>query len=305
MKSWKIILINIVALIFLLVVADYIFFNVEKASYLKLCNASDGFFDDKQIVHFAKEIPHSYIFIDEERSFDKKSDKSVLLLGCSYTYGANLNPNQTFSYYLSELTGRTVYNLGVCGGSIHQSLYLTGQDDFAKKYPNVDLVIYTFISDHLNRNNEFLKCYVFNPYCNFRFVKKGDEFVRPSEWYAFPSKIYLFRFFLEAFTAVKNSPIFYQKNCKNFVEMMNKTKDNIKKNYPNAKIVFFFYHCYEEPLLINNFDKDIYVLSTDDFNNLDLDNVKYRHGEDWHPSEKAWQEIVPILINKLHEIKYL
>ncbi len=305
MKKFKVVFINIFAIFLLIVIADFVFFNIEKKFYLHLCKTSNGFFDENQSVHFAKDVPHSFVDIDNSRSFEKNSNKSILLLGCSYTYGANLNPNQTFSYYLSEITGRTVYNLGVCGGSVQQALYLTSQENFAKKYPNVDLVIYTFISDHINRNNDFLKCQVYLPYCNFRLVKKGDEFVQASEWYAFPSKIYIFRFLLESLTAIKNSPLGYKQNCYNFVEMMNKTRDNIKKNYPDAKIVFLFYHCKEEPILVQNFSKDIYLISTSSFENLDLDNLKYRHGEDWHPSEQVWKDVVPRLVKKLEEIDYL
>ena len=305
MQKFKIILINIVAIIVILTIADFVFFEIEKRDYLKECETSNGFFSQANVTHFVKNIPTSYVIPDEKRSFDKKSAKSILLLGCSFTYGAGLEPEQTFSYYLSKQTGRTVYNLGISGGSIQQALYLTGKEDFGKKYPNVDLVIYTFISDHLNRNNEFLRCNVFKPYCNFRLVKKGDNYVKADEWYAFPSKIFLFRFFLEGLTSIKNSQIFYKKNCETFVDMVNRTEKNLKEKYPDAKFVFFFYHCEKNPLLIDNFNKDIYVLSTEDLENLDLEDKKYRHGNDWHPSEKAWPEIVPKLTKKLHEINCL
>ncbi len=306
MKKFYFVLINIFVIALLLIIADYSFFAVEKAKYLRECETSAGFFKKNQIVHYAEEIKHSFITTGEEdRTFDKKSDKAIMLLGCSYTFGAELEPNQTFSYYLSEQTNRTVYNLGVNGGGIQQALYLTTQPDFVQNHPNVDLIIYTFIEDHLNRNNEFLKCSIFSPYCNFRLVKKGDKYVTPNEWYANPSKIYLFRFLLDGITAVKNSKFFYKKNCETFVDMVNKTEQNLKKMYPDAKFVFLFYHCKKPQILTDNFDKDICILSTIDDLNLNLDNVKYRHGDDWHPSELAWQTIVPRLVEKLHKINYL
>lgn len=81
--------------------------------------------------------------------------------------------------------------------------------------------------------------------------------------------------------------------------MVNRTEKNLKKRYPDAKFVFLFYHCEKNPLLIDNFNKDIYVLSTGDLDNLDLEDEKYRHGNDWHPTEKVWQDLVPLLVEKL------
>ena len=55
----------------------------------------------------------------------------------------------------------------------------------------------------------------------------------------------------------------------------------------------------------DNFNKDIYVLSTGDLDNLDLEDEKYRHGNDWHPTEKVWQDLVPLLVEKLKTQKCL
>ena len=98
---------------------------------------------------------------------------------------------------------------------------------------------------------------------------------------------------------------FYKKNCETFVDMVNRTEKNLKKRYPDAKFVFLFYHCEKNPLLIDNFNKDIYVLSTGDLDNLDLEDEKYRHGNDWHPTEKVWQDLVPLLVEKLKTQKCL
>lgn len=43
--------------------------------------------------------------------------ESIVLFGCSCTYGVGLAEDETISYYLQELTGRQVVNLGVPGGS--------------------------------------------------------------------------------------------------------------------------------------------------------------------------------------------
>lgn len=297
----KIVLISGFLVIILLVIADFVFFGIEKSRFVKKYETYK-FFNPNQISHFVKDVPHSVVKTDKNRSFIKNSEKSILLLGCSYTFGSNLEANQSFSYYLSNLTGRTVYNLAVEGGGIQQALYLTDDKDFSNKYKNVDLIIYTFISDHINRNNRFLNSSVFSPVCNFRMVKHGDKYVKANEWYAFPSKFFLFRYFLDGVVAIKNSDKFYQENCDSFVDMVNHTKRNLKKNYPDAKFVFLFFQTDKSVDLTKNFDKDIYVLSTNDFDEIDLTRPEYRHGEDWHPTEKVWQDLVPVLKSRLNKI---
>ena len=305
MKKFQLILLNIFIIVILLVIADYGFFTFEKTKYIKFSSSSEGFFDKNQIVHFAKNIHHSAIPVEEERSFIKKSDKSILLLGCSYTYGSNLEANQSFSYYLSSITGQTVYNLGIPGAGVQYALYMTSQDEFAKKYPNVELAIYTFIDDHLNRNNELIKCSIFAPYCNFRMVKKGDKYVKASEWYAFPSKFFLFRYFLDGVVSIRNSKIFYEKNCKTFADMLNLTNRNLKKMYPNSKFVFLCYQYDKNSEWFKYLDKDILVLSTYDIKEIDLNRPEYRHGNDPHPTEKVWKDLVPLLVEKLKTQKCL
>ena len=49
---------------------------------------------------------------------------AILLLGCSSTYGVGVAEDETLSYYLENLTGRQVVNLGTPGGSNSLISYL-------------------------------------------------------------------------------------------------------------------------------------------------------------------------------------
>jgi hypothetical protein len=52
------------------------------------------------------------------KEFDKIDWKnSIVVLGCSHTYGAGVAIDETFSHYLSLLTNREVVNMGVNSGS--------------------------------------------------------------------------------------------------------------------------------------------------------------------------------------------
>lgn len=89
----------------------------------------------------------------------------ILFIGDSVTFGEELNYDQTFVAQISQLLGDKfeVVNLGVQGYGTDQSLALMKQliDQIQPKY-----VVYTFITDHLNRNLNYdrrlhLKCFVF------------------------------------------------------------------------------------------------------------------------------------------------
>lgn len=309
MKYIKIILINFVIILLLLILIDFIWFEVEKKRYLQQCAGSAGFFNSTQIVHYAKNVFESNIYIEPERQViaNSNSKNAILLTGCSFTYGSNLLPTQNFSYYLAKETGLTVYNWGIPGGSIQHALYLSQQKDFLKDYPNVNLIIYTYIGDHINRINEFLKCEIYCPYCNFRMEKKNGQYTKMSEWYRIPSRIFLFRMLLKSISQIKNAPLFYKDNSTKFANMVNQTKRNLTSYYPDAKFIFLFYFPEENKDLIwiNKLDKDILVMTTSDYVKVDLSDSKYRHNNDAHPTESVWKDTVPDFVHKLEEIGYL
>lgn len=307
MKYVKILIINLFIIFIFLAVIDAVLFRIEKEKYIEVCKNSAGFFDSSRICHYAAEVPKSSIYIAPERQIINKTNNedAILLLGCSYTYGANLSPNQNFSYYLAKETGLSVYNFGICGGSIQQMLYLSQQKDFLKNYPNVKLIVYTYIADHINRPNEFLKCEIYDPYCNFRIKEENGKYVKASEWYSLPSKFFIFRMFLKSITLFKNKEIFYEYNVSNFVKMVNQTKRNLTSFYPNAKFVFLFFYPGDKKEWTYKFDKDILIMTTDDYVNVDIQEPKYRHNQDYHPSELLWKDTVPDFVKKLREIQYL
>ena len=54
MQKFKIILINVVAIIVILTIADFVFFEIEKRDYLKECETSNGFFFAGKCYSFCK-----------------------------------------------------------------------------------------------------------------------------------------------------------------------------------------------------------------------------------------------------------
>lgn len=310
MKLIKILFINFIILIFLLVILDFILFEKEKRDYLYMSGHSDGIFKPEDITHYVQNVPESAVYIDENRSIllNNNNFKSIMLIGCSYTYGTGLNENQTFAYYLAKETGRNVYNLGIPGGSPYNALYLIQQQDFTNKYKNVDYIIYTYIGDHINRLNQYLKCEISHPYCNLRLVRREGEdgYVKASEWYRYPSKFFLFRMLLKYITDFKNQNIFYDKNTTEFSNIINEINKKLKNYYPNSKFIFLVYYPGDkQKWMLDKFDKDILIVSMDEITDKNLSDTIYTHDQDPHPSEKAWQEIVPKFVLFLKQKQYL
>lgn len=292
---------RILLIILLIIFADNQCFFIEKIKYQKATLSSEGVFDSSKTVHFARNVYGSNINIDKDRSFIKNSPDSILLIGCSYTYGTNLIPTQTFSYYLSNITNLSVYNFGIPGGCIVQPLYLSQNKNFFKDYSNVKLIIYTYIADHINRPNEYLKCEVYSPYCNFRVKKIKDHYEKMNEWYRFPSSFFIFRMALKTITEIKNSKIFYNRNVRNYAEMVNQTKRNLISIYPDAKFVFLYYYPSDRDDLSEFLDKDIFIVKTNDFFNKNLYKPKYMQNKDPHPTEQVWIDLVPALVKFLKD----
>ena len=83
--------------------------------------------------------------------FDFNNKLPVVVFGCSYAYGQNLNDNQTFTYKLSKILKRPVINRAVMAGSFQHMYYQSTKHSFYKRVPDSDEVIYIMIQDHTRR----------------------------------------------------------------------------------------------------------------------------------------------------------
>ena len=72
---------------------------------------------NKYIIQFSNYDNIFYNFNEFRTPSIKHSDKpAVMFLGCSFTYGDDLDDKSAVAAQFSDLTGRTAYNLGLCGG---------------------------------------------------------------------------------------------------------------------------------------------------------------------------------------------
>jgi hypothetical protein len=80
------------------------------------------------------------------RNYENRTRADILLLGDSHTYGHGLEMEQTVGYFLEQLTGRAVYNLGRQADSSFQEAYLL-TEQIARLQPQV--VLYFFCENDI------------------------------------------------------------------------------------------------------------------------------------------------------------
>ena len=215
--------------------------------------------------------------------------KPILLLGCSFTYGEGLKDNETFSYKLSKLTKRPVYNYGLRGLGLQEAIYLILKNHIQIKEPP-EYIIYTYIGDHEERllysrirglehlsfkNKEGLPIYIQNANLSNRFYS------------------------LVLLNSLINRNLPNDIKQRNTIEHFILFKNLIQKNYPKAKIIVFYY----EDNTYHNYviDKINEIgIETIKMKDLGIQSEKLPKLIDGHPAASAWDIVVPKLIKYIN-----
>jgi len=318
----KIILVNIVIIIFVLGIIEFLSLHAIKNKYAEQTEIQIKNSVNKEEVRKLTEVKYHKVkkFVYEERIqkclarvFKGNKKGSIITMGCSYTDGAGLQENQTFAYKLNKLTDRTTYNRGV-GASGPQLVYRQLSDkNFKNEIPEADYIIYTFIYDHFNRLAHNLVAY-FNSdlHLNYYINNKGElAEVQYPFWF-------LYYFYTTKVISEYREFLYLQqfdKRYKLFLKIMEESVKAMKKNYPNAKFILLEFpearmckkdYIKGESELTKEQIKDIEKLGIIYINAEELvghpfrDIEKYRLPDKDHPNERVWDEIVPALAKKLN-----
>lgn len=235
---------------------------------------------------------------------------SIILFGGSFTYGSFLKDEQTFSYKLSQHTGRAVYNRGIEAGGLAQMLYFLQDDNFYKKIKQPpEYVIYTYITNHQKRLNTNMYPYpLWLSGYNLQYKIKNDKLVIKQDWPAFIYEPFIMKKIYALFDKINNRET--QKNINKRFELTNKifleSKKLVEDHYPNAKFVVIDYNFdynFEKndlPQLWDVLEKEGFIV----LHTKDLIGRKFSLEEteidEFHPSEKVWDLLVPALVKKLN-----
>ncbi len=229
---------------------------------------------------------------------EKTDKKPVIWFGCSFAEGAGLEDNQTPCYKISQLTGRSCINRSKGATGTQFMYYQLLNPDFIKEVPEADFVIYTFIWNHLQR----LYNYQINPLIdmfNLRYKDKNGvlEEIKPV-FKPFYSSFFVKRILnRKVYKAAKLE----EYNFKLFNLTMKETAGLIKKQYPNAVFIMLeFPELSGNNLPVSEIKKlesfGIKVVRVKDLiGDLNIYDEKYWLPDKIHPTEEAWDIILPEL----------
>lgn len=322
MKYLKIIIANIILLILFFFIADYLVYlkfkneyiitsdieNFPPISYIDNYKADYGL-ETLNITKIGNELSEKFRPASLGTDLNKKS---ILVFGCSYTYGTMLEPEQTISAKLSSSTKRSVYNFGIQAAGIqHMYFLIKNFKIFSQITTKPDYVIYVYIPDHIER----LRANIFpGPMStNGRYLKyklcKDNSLKLVSNTFFNLSKTFLIRSLYYQFDLKRdnNSPSNKDYNMKLATQLFIESKKELEKIYPDIKFIILRYETQEGEL--EYFDKVFFELEKEGFTVIkssDLIGRKYKYNsidtvsDSYHPSEYAWDLLVPKLVEKLN-----
>lgn len=232
-------------------------------------------------------------------SFIKEnSQKSIILFGCSFAEGAGLQDNQTPCYKISELTGKSCINKTKGATGTQFMLY---QLENATIDENVDYVIYVFIWDHINR----LYNYQVNPLIDmfnlrYKITHNGLKNITPTFNPLYSS------FFIKRLLNKKIANQIDKElaDFHLFNAIMKKSLEISKKKYPNSKFIMVEFPELSRKELSKYEIKKLermgitVIKATDLIGNINIYEEKYWLSDKIHPTEQAWDLILPKLKEK-------
>jgi len=308
-KIIKSIAINTIAVILIIMFVDFLFYIFEPKEITDFQNRYNKCAKQNKTpllkLRYMKMIPYNIKNVENlgrPTLYGDKNKRPILLFGCSYTQGSGLNDNQTLSYKLYKITNRTTYNKGIGGAGAQHMLNMLQHEDFYKEVPDAGYIIYTFIWDHMLR----IYGYYLSPYdnkLNLRYDFKNGKIqeIKPA-----------FLPFYSLYSVKRVQDYIKQKRSENdeeafklYTEIMVESKKLTDQHYPNSEFIILLYKDTGEGI----FDrKQIRTLEKKGFKVIDAEKLvghellsdKYRVGDKEHPSEAAWDEVAPKLVQTLN-----
>lgn len=237
--------------------------------------------------------------------------KSIITMGCSFTYGENIDQEETLSYKLQQLTKRKVYNTGRTSWGPQFILRDIQKGDFFNKLEIVppEYVIYTFISDHIRRIYTDYFTTTENTIYDLYEIKNDKLILRPP-------KVRPVNYLQITMAGKRLNWLLYcnTSNDKKFDRLklyIFAMQEELSKRYPGVKMAVVVYHpeANSQQHNITPFrterwgeleEKGIQVIRFDTPEYDFLMNYEYLAYDAAHPSGKAWDTLTPIIIDKLN-----
>lgn len=234
--------------------------------------------------------------------------KPIVIDGCSFTYGHAIEVYESFGYKLQQKTKRKVYNYGISNNGIQHVLYRVQHMPLTNDNQEPEYLIYTYINDHLRR---FLTDHDFYSWTVKRSIYKvkGNHLVLRTEEVT-PFDYLKMTHLWQNFAYKRFNMMSFDQKFDIFEIYAREIQSSLQKKYPHAKFVILVYH----PFVVDPHKEEIQTtdrwkeLEKDGIIVIRLDSQKYKFLADKeylsemdkiHPSGKAWDTIVPIVIERL------
>ncbi len=232
----------------------------------------------------------------------------IVIFGCSFAYGWGLKPNQTFSYKLSEILKRPVYNRAVSGQSFQEMYYQTKKLIFYDLVKKSDTVIYVLMDDHFRRMYVNSVNVLFSEVLLHYDIKDNNELVY--ERYSNPLKnlfnsLYTVKVIKEKYiNYFLNKPENAEKITDDALLYFIKSRENLEEKWGekiNFYVLFYGNIPYSDILKDKLQKNDFMILDTKEMTEENLYDTKYFSKEISHPSEDAWDLLTPIVAKEIIE----
>lgn len=320
---FKIFLYNIVVFIFLFFILEFVIYCFAASEYKKVYSKILHLI---QVPYFIYSYQHDFAEQSYQR-FDRANNiylrnpeknylhtkKPVLIFGCSFAHGTfYLKNEQTVSFKIFEKTNRDVYNYGFPGcGAQHMLFFIRNIIPYKiPKREDPAYAIYIYIPNHLFRLRTDIYPTLFSNGKTLQYKINNGDLVLEKPLFKIPYKLFTIKFFLSINDYIKkrNSKIDAMENFILLNSIFLESKEALQKRYPNLKFIILRYQVDGE----DNFRELPYMwetLKNQGFiviNSSDLIGRKFVNNTDdtvadgYHPSELAWDLLVPALIKELN-----
>ena len=223
--------------------------------------------------------------------------QTYIFFGCSFTFGAGLNDDETLPYYFSKLYNfeKNIINCGVRGLSSNTTINILNNYEtllsLINEKSNIEHCFYSLIYDHIYRNFRIdppsdMKNYIMKKwYISTNIGRIKNIFARS----------YMFRKVLVPII----DEIFKQYYENYMIQSLEEINKIIEEKYNSKLTIIVWPDGYDESFYrkLNETKLDLIFLP----NCFESENKKYRIKNDDHPTAKANEEIAKILYNHINE----
>ena len=233
------------------------------------------------------------------------SARKILLFGCSYAYGVELEDKDTFAGKLSEKLNAKVYNRSFPGWGMQHMLYQIKEDsniNINSMNDNIDTIIFVFYKNQIKVMNNFYWASPAENIYNVRYqLKDGKLEKQPIEHKAFHTSA-IAKFIHNFLEKRAGSDLKNPKNRELMQAILTESREKLNEKYPNARFIFLSYYIYND-------DGDDYrevatnagweYIDPTDFleDDINICSEEYHLKNSTNPSGEAWELVANSLIN--------